>query len=196
MGLQSTGMVEVRAAPGVFSVPSARSVSVLFTRAVSHYDALADTWNEARDARRYCGDSPVVCHPPCRGWGRLSHFANVCPGELDLARFAVAQVRRVGGVLEHPAWSRLWVDQSLPLPGVRDAFGGWTLPIDQIWFGHRARKATWLYICGLEPMEAPLLPLSFDAPVKPVERMGRAERERTPVALASWLVDLASRCRL
>lgn len=41
----------------------------------------------------------------------------------------------------------------------------------------------------------------FPAYVEPVssvtvERMGRPERERTPVALASWLVELAMLCEV
>ena len=34
---------------------------------------------------------PVICHPPCRAWGRLSHMANPRPDEKDLAWFALSQ---------------------------------------------------------------------------------------------------------
>lgn len=172
--------------------------AALFTRADSHYLALGlDCYDERRDARTFAGSSPVVAHPPCRGWGRLSHFAKPRDGELDLGRFAVLTVRRNGGVLEHPAHSRLWFDCALPNPGRgRDVHGGWTLPVDQSWFGHRAPKATWLYIVGCQPFEVPPIPFHLGVAPGRVENMGRAERERTPPVFAAWLVLLASRCAL
>ena len=115
---------------------------------------------------------------------------------MDLARFAVQMVRRHGGVIEHPAWSRLWPDQGLPQPGQgRDAAGGWTLPILQQWWGHRAEKATWLYIVGAGPRDVPHLPYAMGAAPNTVENMGKAEREHTPVELARWLVELARRTK-
>lgn len=171
-------------------------VAVLFARADSVYKTLpgCDVWDEGRDARLWQGGCPVVAHPPCRGWGRLRTFANVQPGELDLARFAVAAVRRCGGVLEHPEASSLWADQDLPRPGRgRDKWGGWTFAAPQSWWGHRSAKASWFYICGIGPRDLPTVPLRF-AEVKAVERLGRAAREHSPPALAAWLVDLARKC--
>jgi len=169
------------------------TVAVLFARRTSVYKSIpgVDVWDEARDARLYCGDSPVVCHPPCRGWGRLRHLAKVAAHELDLARFAVSEVRRVGGVLEHPASSRLWADMGLPAPGASDACGGWTFVVDQGWYGHRAPKRTWLYLVGVSARDLPAVPFDLGMPAGRVERMGRSERERTPVELATWLVRVA-----
>lgn len=129
------------------------TVAVLFARADSNYKALPETdvWDAERDARKWPGGCPVVAHPPCRAWGRLKHMANPRPDEKNLARLAVALVREFGGVLEHPARSELWAAQKLPQPGERDQYGGWTLPISQYWWGHRAEKKTWLYIVGCEP---------------------------------------------
>lgn len=192
------------------------TVAVLFARADSNYKALdCDVWDEARDARKWPGGAPVVAHPPCRAWARLRHFAKPLPDEKDLARFAVAQVRKWGGVLEHPESSQLWQDQGLPLPGKRDDFGGWTLPIHQFWWGHRAQKKTWLYVVGCEPREVPAMPLRLgvsscvirldkrrpdgthirkgDADWR--QPLGPAEREHTPPELAAWLVELAARCK-
>lgn len=169
-------------------------VAILFARRGSIYNQIGgcDVWDEVRDARRYGGALPVVAHPPCRGWGRLRHMAKIAPGELDLARGAVAQVRRCGGVLEHPEASKLWADMSLPIPGRgRDEMGGWSISIDQIDFGHRARKRTWLYIVGLAPNRLPTWALSLAPPSHRVELMGRGEREATPQAFAEWLVTVA-----
>lgn len=147
-----------------------------------------------------------MAHPPCRGWGGLSHMAKPRHGEKDLARWAVAQIREFGGVLEHPKKSKLWADQSLPEPGQRDRFGGFTLPIFQSWFGHRAEKATFLYVIGVEPREVPDMPMILGEASHVVSSSRRwyrghqnlkpwithAEREHTPPDLAKWLVQLAS----
>lgn len=170
-------------------------VAVLFARSDSVYKRLAgtDVFDLERDARTFRGPGPVIAHPPCRGWGRLSSFAKVAPGELELGLFAVEAVRRYGGVLEHPHASRLWAAAGLPRPGERDGFGGWTLPIYQGHLGHRAPKATWLYLVGIEPGELPSRPFDLALPSGRVELMSRREREATPEPFARWLLHLA-RC--
>lgn len=190
-------------------------VAVLFARRDSIYkaDPRCDVYDADRDARTWKGGAPVVAHPPCRGWGRLRALANPAPHERDLAIFAVAQVRQYGGVLEHPARSTLWGAAGLPEPGEVDEWGGWTLPIVQRDFGHRAEKPTWLYIVGAPPCLPPL-PLRLGTATHVIGRSGRnrdgsrlkkgdagwrpevtkAEREHTPRALARWLVDLAASC--
>lgn len=177
---------------------SAVTVAVLFARADSVYKKVpgCDVWDEARDARGWKGGAPVVAHPPCRGWGRLRTFANVRPGELDLARWAVVQVQRWGGVIEHPACSLLWQDQGLPGPGqTPDIAGGWTFAAPQKWWGHRAEKASWFYICGAGRRELPPIPIVLGMPEIDVPNLGKAAREHTPPALAAWLVDLARKTR-
>lgn len=181
------------------------TVAVLFARADSHYKALpgTDVWDIDRDARKWPGGAPVVAHPPCRAWGRLRQFAKPRPDEKALAPWAVGQVRRFGGVLEHPKASTLWHHAGLPLPGAgADAWGGWTLEIEQFHWGHRAEKKTWLYIVGCPPRDLPPLPRREGSPthcVRPTKAYPRlpsvthAEREHTPPALAQWLVDLARR---
>lgn len=169
----------------------------LFVQPRSVYKTLGvDCYDEKRDARTYSGRSPVIAHPPCRGWARLRGFSKHAPEELDLARFAIATIRRNGGVLEHPAFSTLWQDCALPNPGRgMDCHGGWTFSLDQSWYGHRAPKATWLYIVGLKPRDVPPIPFSLGVAEGRIENMGRAERERTPALFAAWLVELASRCQ-
>lgn len=168
-------------------------VAVLFARRNSVYKSLpgVDVYDELRDARTWPGGCPVVAHPPCRAWGRLAQFAKPLPHERQLGLFAVDSVRAWGGVMEHPAWSRLWEAAGLPLPGFRDQFGGYTYPVLQSWWGHRAPKATWLYIVG---GVVPPVPFELGTPGGRVEAMGRSEREATPPAFAAWLLDLARGC--
>jgi len=189
------------------------TVAVLFARADSNYKALpdCDVWDAERDARRWPGGCPVVAHPPCRAWGGLSHMAKPREDEKALAPWAVEQVRKFGGVLEHPASSKLWQALGLPEQGTRDEFGGWTLPIHQHWWGHRAKKKTKLYIVGCEPKDIPEMPMRLDEPTHVIAtstmrkyRVGdprralevtRPEREHTPPQLAAWLVELAEKCK-
>lgn len=181
---------------------SVKPVAVLFARRDSIYKTLegVDVWDIDRDARTWPGGCPVVTHPPCRSWGRLRHFAKPFPGEHELSLWAVEQVRQWGGVLEHPASSRLWPVAELPKQGQRDQFGGWTLMIPQFWFGHRAEKRTLLYIVGCDPPQLPLIPFLLGEPshvVQSRKRIGhrphisKAEREETPLALAQWLIEVA-----
>lgn len=169
------------------------TVAALFVRASSPYKSLPGVvcYDEQRDARTYRGPWPVVAHPPCRAWGRLRHMAKPRPDERDLALFALDAVRRFGGVLEHPQASLLWPVAGLLAPGHYDHYGGFTLVVDQSAFGHRARKRSLLYFVGCEP---PALPPARPASTT-VERMCRAERERTPPELATWLVQVASAAR-
>lgn len=183
------------------------TIAVLFARSDSHYKSFpdCDVWDIDRDARLWPGGSAVVAHPPCRAWGRLRTFAKPRKGERLLATWAVRQVRKWGGVLEHPVSSLLWPKVGLPTIGQRDKYGGWTLGIHQNQWGHRAQKATLLYIVGCEPWDIPNMPpLVLGEATHVVQSRKRndcrphitkAEREHTPPALARWLVDLATLCK-
>ncbi|WP_259564005.1 hypothetical protein [Shewanella baltica] len=188
--------------------PILKNVAVLFARKDSIYKSMAgcDVFDIERDAKTFEGGKPVVGHPPCRAWGKLRYFARPVEGEKELAFFCVDEVRKNGGVLEHPKHSKLWPEYNLPEGNDVDEFGGFTLHVDQFWWGHKARKATKLYICGIDRKDIPLMPLAIGeplfvcsmsktkhAPVKP--EIPRADRERTPPEFAEWLIDLASKCR-
>lgn len=169
-------------------LPLDRRVAALFVRAGSVYAGLGcDCYDMARDARSFDLAAPVVAHPPCRSWGRLSQRAKPRVDERDLAVWAVWVVRHCGGVLEHPMSSRLWQFFGIR-PGVRDQFGGLLVPVHQSAYGHRAPKLTGLYLVGCQ-----LRPELHwgEAARGRVELMCRAERERTPVLMAEQLIELA-----
>lgn len=164
------------------------------------YPALGvDCWGLDRDATRYGGPGPVIAHPPCGPWGRYHQKSHEDPG---LAVTAVSQVRRFGGVLEHPKDSKLWAACGMPPPGhFPDEWGGWTILVRQIDWGHRAEKPTWLYLvgCRVPPMPpkqpSPPPPPPFRSGRQPrgvLEVLSKKQRRLTPPAFAAWLVDLVS----
>lgn len=179
-------------------------ITVLFARKDSIYKSMGlDVWDIDRNAMNFDGSNPVIAHPPCRMWGKLSYFAKPRLGEEKTAFHAIDRVRQNGGILEHPAYSKLWKVAGLPRPGSGcDEFGGYTIDIDQSWFGHKARKRTWLYIVGVKESELPVITISFDAiqfciSTSKGRARGRlkevthAEREHTPEKLAKWLIETA-----
>ena len=79
------------------------------------------------------------------------------------------------------------------------------MEIEQFHWGHRAEKATWLYIVGCAPSNIPTVPRRDGKathcirPTKNYPRLPsvtKPEREHTPPELAAWLVELASRCEV
>jgi len=187
------------------------SVSVLFGRRDSVYKTLgADVWDIDRNAKNWPGGRQIVAHPPCRAWGNLRANSKHTEDEKKLAPWAVAQVRCWGGVLEHPARSSLWKTANLPRPGQGlDIYGGFTLDVDQHWWGHRAQKRTWLYLCGISRSDVPSMPLVITkAPCVITNIHGlragqpgyrkevtKKEREATPPRFAEWLLSVAALCR-
>jgi hypothetical protein len=127
------------------------SVAALFVETGGVYFNLdgVDPWDEKRDARTYRGPHPVVAHPPCNKWGKY-----VSRDELgnDGGCFeaAIMSVRRFGGVLEHPAYSKAWPTFGLRPPKMGKGWNsadcyGHTCYVEQAHYGHAARKPTWLY---------------------------------------------------
>jgi len=171
-----------------------------------------DAWDIERDATAYAGPLPVVAHPPCKRWGRWwGADGSDKPGnDGGLFASALASVERWGGVLEHPAHSHAWAHFGLPTPPRRGGWvrglyrPGWSCHIEQRHYGHRARKATWLYYVGplppallWGPGKAPaayLCPPGRRSPERPgdltVERMSAAEARATPQPFADLLIGL------
>ena len=121
-----------------------------------------DPWDAARDARQYAGPWPVVAHPPCERWGRFWHGSPRKPHQFKLGddgwcfAAAVNAVLMFGGVLEHPADSKAWAAHDFNRPPraggwvPADFEGAWTCYVEQGFYGHAARKPTWLYAYGVE----------------------------------------------
>lgn len=121
-----------------------------------------EPWDEARDARQYAGPWPVVAHPPCERWGRFWHGSPRKPHQFKLGddggcfEAALNAVREWCGVLEHPADSKAWEAFGLNKPPrggqwvKADECGGFTCYVEQGFYGHIARKPTWLYAFGVE----------------------------------------------
>lgn len=171
-------------------------IAVLCAQSRSVYKRLpgCEVFDMERDARTYVGRQPVVAHPPCRLWSRLHAFAKCAnpEGERDLGRFCFNVVLNNGGVLEQPANSSLFADAGVGGPGYVTPEGFVTC-VDQRWFGHRAQKRTWLWISGLHPKELPELPFCLSGGETPVEMLGRAARDATPLVFATWLLEVARR---
>ena len=174
-----------------------KQYAALFCRSDSAYKKRErwDVFDVERNALTFKGGKPCVCHPPCRKWGVLAHMAhNARPSEKRLAFWSIIQIRRNGGILEHPAGSKLF-KRHLPDDGdLPDAFGGFTIEIDQFDFGHVAHKKTKLYICGIGLADLPSLPpkrlehtnRSICGNVAGTKRCTQYQREYTPERLIDW----------
>lgn len=196
-------------------------VAALYVMPRGCYAGLPDVelWDERRDARTYAGPWPVVAHPPCNAWCQLAGLREARYGykrgeDGGCFAAALAAVRRWGGVLEHPAWSLAWPAFGLMAPpsdggwvsaGLGDP--GWTCCVEQGHYGHRARKATWLYAVGVElpslrwgkseakawctPGASAKASRGKDMPA-----MSKRERNATPPAFRDLLLSIARSARV
>ena len=173
-----------------------------------------DPWDVNRDARKYAGPWPVVAHPPCSRWCRLAGLVEARWGHRrgdDGGCFAsaLASVRRFGGILEHPAYSKAWSAYDLPEPGrhggwYRGLCGGFSAHVEQGRYGHPAKKATWLYAYGTD---LPSLRWGSEIDSKSTAlvswcanttnafdrrpRVGKAAAARSPLIFAEALIAIA-----
>jgi len=139
-------------------------IAALYVQTNGCYYGLPDVdpWDVTRDARLYSGPHPVVAHPPCERWGRYwsggpsARVRRLKGDDGGCFSKAIADVRWFGGVLEHPEASSAWAAYGLNAPPrcggwiSADFEGGWTCCVEQGHYGHRARKATWLYAVGVD----------------------------------------------
>jgi hypothetical protein len=186
-----------------------RPVAALFVARGGAYFGLdgVDPWDEKRDARTYSGPDPVVAHPPCSRWCMLAklnehRYGHRVGDDGGCFESALANVRRVGGVLEHPAETLAWRAFGLhrPTRGWQRAFdGSWVTEVNQSAYGHRARKRTWLLYVGASA--PPPLDWSTPATSAKVSYFGdtrcskpwvsKKEAKATPVAFRDMLLSLA-----
>lgn len=178
-----------------------RVVAALFVDALGPYTGMPDVdcWTEQRNAHLYNGPHPVVAHPACGPWGRL--YKNCSKQNPEDAIHALSVVREYGGVLEHPANSKLWKRFGLPAPGsAGDSFGGHTVALNQVSYGHTALKPTWLYVVRaqvpkLKTGGVPTHYVAGNLRRMPNGRMGlpltKLERRLTPPDFADLLVQIA-----
>lgn len=173
-------------------------VAALYVRTRGPYAYIpgVELWDQARDARLYPGPHPVIAHPPCERWGTYWYRdGSKAPGnDQGCFRAALQSVKRFGGGLEHPRGSLAWARFHLLKPTrgrwTYDLWSqGWVTEVDQVNYGHRALKRTWLFYVGpREPQD--LLWASTNPPRLEVELMDKKERELTPIAFARALVQL------
>ena len=171
-------------------------VSALYVQTGGCYFDLPsiDPWDEGRDARRYQGPHPVVAHPPCQRWGKLwagqplwikrTGERKTKGDDQGCFKCALSDVRRWGGVLEHPCDSNAWTEFGLNKPSrsggwiKADDCGGWTCCVEQGQYGHYARKPTWLYAVGCDLPEL---------------RWGKTEAQFPPEVIAKHGLDYCKR---
>lgn len=143
-------------------------ITVLCVRKDSIYKKLdCDCYDKEWDMNIWLGGNSVIAHPPCAQWGKFRQFATDNQVEKQLAIKCINLVRKWGGIIEHPSSSKIFgypaSEEILPLPGLRDKWGGYSICINQHWFGHQCEKKTLLYIVGVEEKNLPAIPLCFDA---------------------------------
>lgn len=182
------------------------NVAALFVDPRGCYAGLpnVEVWDQARDARLYAGPHPVVAHPPCARWCRLAGLVQARTGLLkgdDGGCFesALRSVRTFGGVLEHPAYSDAFHHFGLPIPEAgawqKGLCGGWSCRVEQWHYGHRAKKATWLYAFGVDPLPSLKWTRTPDtASVAYVTDGGGDVKRRKGRALISWCGNHTKDC--
>lgn len=201
-------------------------VAALYVQTNGCYFGLPDVdpWDVTRDARKYAGPWPVVAHPPCERWGRYwfggpsAKVRRIKGDDGGCFKAALEAVRRWGGVLEHPEASAAWAHFGLAAPPkwggwhVADFHGGWTCCVEQGHYGHRAKKATWLYARGVVLPQLKWGPSSATVRLNrgyrsaaerrklaryegAIERLSKTERAATPLPFRDLLLSMARSVR-
>lgn len=180
--------------------PEHLRVAALCVQARSIYKSIpgVDCWDEKRDVRTFNGGQAVVAHPPCRSWSAFTaHQAKLPPGEKELGPICVEWLIKCGGVLEHPAHSRLFEHCGLPRPGTSKGHLT-TVHVRQSQWGYPLAKHTWLCFSRIHPSELHFPQIRHDSRAGEGDasrwtRMSKIQRAKTIPALAYWLVNAARR---
>jgi hypothetical protein len=200
-------------------------IAALFVEAGGAYCGLdgVDPWDVSRDARKYGGPWPVIAHPPCKRWGRYwsggpnAKIRRSMGDDGGCFASALSSVRKYGGILEHPEASHAWRVFALRRPPrnggwvAADRIGGLTCCVEQGHYGHKARKATWLYVFAVHPIElvwgessGQRMDAGYNsaaaakadrarADYKPLKRLTSSDRLATPTAFRDALISMVSR---
>lgn len=190
-------------------------IAALFVATGGVYFGLpnVEPWDIIKDARLYAGPHRVVAHPPCSVWCQVAHvnqkrYGHVVGEDGGCFRSALEAVGKFGGVLEHPARSYAWRRFGLPLPRrgrwtERGEWRGgpsvWVAEVSQRAYGHRARKATWLYVVGRKPPELDWSDPEPEATVSflknhgggDLPRLTKKEAKATPIPFRDLLISIA-----
>lgn len=196
-------------------------VAALFVETDGAYFGLdqVDPWDIERDAKTYTGPWPVVAHPPCERWGRYWNGGPSARVRRELGddngcfEFALAAVRKWGGVLEHPEGSHAFKKYHIPCPPRGAGWipcldGGFVCCVEQGHYGHKARKATWLYAYGVELPKLNWTPsedkMRLDdgyhsaeerrraIKTGTVQRLSKRQRAATPLEFRDMLIAIAA----
>ena len=194
-------------------------VAALFVETDGVYFELEDveTWDKCWDARLYSGSNPIVAHPPCQLWGKFAKVNYIRwggshnkPGnDGGCFKSALWNLKRCGGVLEHPAFSYAWEVFDLPKPsgiGWINQNGFWICEVWQSAYGHKARKRTWLLYVGKNPpFELRWERKDGSHQIGGYDRRGKnknkptisgKEASRTPIEFRDELIKLARNSRM
>lgn len=193
------------------------TIAVLYAYVDGPYAGIdgVDVWDVTRDARTYAGPHPVVAHPPCSRWCQLAHvnqkrYGHFVGDDGGCFAHALASVRSLGGVLEHPAFTYAWPAFRLPRPRsgggwTRDVVSGeWVCEVSQAAYGHPARKLTWLlYVGDVAPPELDWSRPQARAQVSwcanhgcsKLPRIGKRAASETPEAFRDALLAMARSAR-
>jgi hypothetical protein len=155
-------------------------ISVLCIQKDSNYLQIPnlDLWDYVRNAYNFCGDNPVICHPPCQQWSRLKAFAKEDKLEKELALFCWEKIQVNGGIFEHPLGSSFFKFVNADRKKM--------FVVHQSWWGFPARKPTILYFNNFSPLATPI---SFDAIQTTVDKIAYRSRSKMPLNFCKWLVS-------
>lgn len=197
-------------------------LAALFVEKTGPYSLLefVEVWDQEKDARKYEGPHPVIAHPPCERWGRYWSGGPSVKVRKKLGddngcfESALYSVRKWGGILEHPEASHAFKFHGLSKPPKAGHWVpagdhiGYVCCVEQGHYGHKARKATWLYAVNLKiyprlkwgPSKGIRLDEGFHskeerkaariAGVKPIKRLSKKENIETPARFRDLLIGM------
>lgn len=182
-----------------------------------------EPWDIERNAFNCKNGAPAICHPPCKRWGRYwsggpsVKVKRLLGDDGGAFAFSLWYVRTFGGVIEHPEASHAFNFYGINKPPKTggwvkaDNFGGYVCCVEQGHYGHKARKATWLYLNKFKPrplvwgkatgkMRMDMGPHSKDQArrirqaegYRPAKRLSSYERLATPLEFRNELIRLLS----